>query len=139
MCVGIVKNVPKHVVRLNEKENLQDIWFWLENKMINSNKSNVTLKYTIKTTSSDNFIILGGGIKCLVTVYMLKYFRSDPTYQSGRLLFRNKLRWVKEYVKLLLKTGEIFSHPITYCHWHPRLAVSPSERKAVKSFRKYSL
>ena len=62
MCVGIVKNVPKHVVRLNEKENLQDIWFWLENKMINSNKSNVTLKYTIKTTSSDNFIILGGGL-----------------------------------------------------------------------------
>ena len=63
MCVGIVKNVPKHVVRLNEKENLQDIWFWLENKMINSNKSNVTLKYTIKTTSSENFIILGGGGK----------------------------------------------------------------------------
>jgi hypothetical protein len=51
MPVEIAKNVPKHVVRLNEKKNLHDICFWLENIIINLNKISVTLKYTTNTTS----------------------------------------------------------------------------------------
>jgi len=81
MLVGIVKNVPQHVVRLNEKKNLHDICFWLENKIVNSNKINVTLKYTTNTTSSKilNFLELN----FYVTVYMLKYFRSNTSHQTG--------------------------------------------------------
>lgn len=63
MRVWVVQNVPKHVVRLNELKNLHDICFGLENKIINSNKINVTLKYTVITSSSEN--IKFSGIKCL--------------------------------------------------------------------------